>query len=163
MAESEMTFQEAMNQFVDNFAQRGRQLGSLQREMSAVSGSATSERRMLTVTVGARGELTGLTFNSREYEQLGPRELARVILETAAKARQDAHAKLAEKLGPAFSGAGLPAGVNLADLMAGKVDPAAVMPMALSELDILRKLPGAAGEASPPTPKTAKTDRRRRH
>jgi DNA-binding protein YbaB len=148
-------FASAMTQLMDIYQRRREELATVQKQMTSATASVTSERRLLTVTVGAHGQLTKLTFNSRDYEQLGPKELARVIVETAAKAYEAVQAKVATNLTRNMAGSDfLPAGVNVADLLAGRGDPTRALPANVVDPALLQRL----REARPGRPAPVRED-----
>lgn len=74
---------------------------TFQAEVEAVRGTATSPRRDVTVVVDASGRLLDLQLAERAGD-LHPRDLARVILETSAKARVAAGQQATEIAAQAF-------------------------------------------------------------
>ncbi|MBB4687600.1 YbaB/EbfC family nucleoid-associated protein [Amycolatopsis jiangsuensis] len=86
-------------------------------EVDTATSSATSARREVTATVGRTGELTELSFPTGAYKRMAPAELASVIVQTVAAAREKSVAAAAELMAPM-----LPPGISAEDLMSGKVD-----------------------------------------
>ncbi|MGW4482237.1 YbaB/EbfC family nucleoid-associated protein [Amycolatopsis sp. NPDC004368] len=87
------------------------------KQLSTLTGTATSARREVTATVSRLGELTELSFPTSVYKRMPPAELAAVIVKTVEEARQKAVDASAEAMAPM-----LPAGVSAQDLMNGRVD-----------------------------------------
>ncbi|GAA0412503.1 YbaB/EbfC family nucleoid-associated protein [Leifsonia naganoensis] len=81
--------------------ERARRAGEVRQEIDALRGSATSPRRELTVTVGASGRLVAVEVNDAAY-RLSPRDLGRLIVETANAAQRQAGAKAVELASEAF-------------------------------------------------------------
>jgi DNA-binding protein YbaB len=100
-----------------DFEQKQSQFDERRQRMNALSASATAPRQVVSVTVGARGELTSLTFPTSAYKRMPPAELAAVILKTAEEARSQVMKQTAELLAPS-----LPAGVSAEELLNGKVN-----------------------------------------
>jgi len=101
---------------------RAAAMESAQR-MQAVEATVTSSKGLVTITVGAQGEIRHLSFNSKDYRKMAPAELAHVVLETFDKARESALQQVAATL-PAFSFGGL----NARDLMSGRIDWEQLLP-----------------------------------
>jgi DNA-binding protein YbaB len=93
------------------------QLASVQRDLAAASGSATSPDGVVTATVGPRGTLTSLVLSDDAYQRHRPRQLADLVLRTteiaAARAADSAHRVLAPVL---------PSGTDPAALLRGTAD-----------------------------------------
>jgi hypothetical protein len=104
------------------FDNRMAELATMQKDMQALSASATSPQRLLTVTVGAQGEVTGVKFHSDGYRSMAQPELEHVILKTTQVARGKVMSKLKGLMAPLA-----PAGVDIDDLMEGRVAPGDLM------------------------------------
>jgi DNA-binding protein YbaB len=93
------------------------QLASVQRELAAVSGRASSPDGMVTATVGAGGKLLSLELSELAYRRHRPEQLAELIVRTvgaaAASAAEDTYQTLS---------AVLPAAADPAALVAGTAD-----------------------------------------
>lgn len=83
-------FDSAINSMVAELRQQWERLGRLQESARQLSGSATSPRHHVTVTVDSRGTLTGIKFNDNSYRSMAPEELASLIVETGRAAQRDA-------------------------------------------------------------------------
>ncbi|MFD9698000.1 YbaB/EbfC family nucleoid-associated protein [Lentzea sp. NPDC059081] len=81
-----------------------------------------SKDHAVSVTVDGRGELVDLSFGGSKYRSMPAAQLASLILETVARARADAMAKVTEVMGTTS----VP-GLDLEGLMSGKVDPLEAM------------------------------------
>jgi hypothetical protein len=87
----------------------------IRRTAAEASVTERSKNRLLSVTVGSRGELQKLAFAGEGYRTLAPPELAQLIVDTIeraqAKCRQNSMAMLDQLLpaaarGPRLGGAG---------------------------------------------------------
>jgi DNA-binding protein YbaB len=78
------------------------QLASVQRELKAVTGSASSPDGTVTATVGPKGTLTSLELTDQAYRKYRPEQLAELIVRTAgaaaAKAAENTHKALSSVL-----------------------------------------------------------------
>ncbi|GAA3558680.1 hypothetical protein GCM10022222_47780 [Amycolatopsis ultiminotia] len=93
------------------------QFDDTRHQVETVTSTATSARREVSATVGRTGELTELSFPTGAYRRMAPAELASVIVQTVAAAREKSMAAAAEAMAPM-----LPPGISAQDLMSGKVD-----------------------------------------
>ncbi|MFD9698951.1 YbaB/EbfC family nucleoid-associated protein [Lentzea sp. NPDC059081] len=93
------------------------QLVSVQRELSAVAGRATSPDGTVSATVGTGGKLVELELSELAYRRHRPEQLAELIVRTvgaaAASAAEDTYQAL---------GAVLPSSTDPAALVAGTAD-----------------------------------------
>src|SRR3954468_3473730 len=88
--------------FVADFERRRTELAEVQNKIKKSKSTATSDKRMLTATVGPHGELTALKFNSQDYRDLSSTELAALIVKTVQKARDAAMDKMGAIIAPAL-------------------------------------------------------------
>ncbi|MEV6636975.1 YbaB/EbfC family nucleoid-associated protein [Actinoplanes sp. NPDC051470] len=95
------------------------------RQIQAISATATSARREVSVTVSHSGAVRDIKFTGTAYRRLAPAELATLLMETIDEAAKEVAGKLAEVLAPR-----LPPGVDVEKLLAGDVDPASFLPAA---------------------------------
>ncbi len=61
----------------------------IRRRAVEASFTATPKNKMFTVTVGGQGELRNIVFRGDAYRSLAPAELARLIVDTVALARDE--------------------------------------------------------------------------
>ncbi|MFD9123292.1 YbaB/EbfC family nucleoid-associated protein [Kitasatospora sp. NPDC059571] len=94
------------------------EFSAMHQKMQALSASATSARRLLTVTVGAQGEVTAVKFHSDGYRSMAPSELEHVVLDTVQRARAQVLEQVKGLVAPLA-----PAGLDIDDIMAGRLDP----------------------------------------
>jgi DNA-binding protein YbaB len=101
------------------------QLGTVQRQLTAVRETVTSDNGLVAVTVSATGTLVGLQIAESAYRDLRPADLAALIVTTtataAAKAGRAAGAVLAPVLPPDTDPEALLRGT--ADLSAADLKP----------------------------------------
>ena len=87
------------------------QLASVQRELAAVSGRASSPDGTVTATVGTGGKLVGLELSELAYRRHRPEQLAELIVQTvaaaAASAAEDTYKTLSTVLPPSTDPAAL--------------------------------------------------------
>jgi hypothetical protein len=81
--------------------ERARRATEVRQRIEALRGSATSPRRELTVTVDASGRLAAVDLTDAAY-RLSPRDLGRLLVETANAAQRQAGAKALEVASEAF-------------------------------------------------------------
>ncbi len=67
-----------------------RRLQEVQNQLASEGVSVTSRDHMVTVTLDARGEVSGITFHSTKFRRMAPAELGSVITQTIRQARQRA-------------------------------------------------------------------------
>ncbi|OLR92311.1 hypothetical protein BJP25_22945 [Actinokineospora bangkokensis] len=94
-----------------------------QRRLGEVAATATSPRRVVSVTVGGQGQVTDVSFPTGAYKRMAPAELASAILSTIAEARDKALDEAADLLAPM-----LPPGLDARQVMRGQADIGAVLP-----------------------------------
>jgi DNA-binding protein YbaB len=93
------------------------QLASVQRELAAVSGRASSPDGTVTATVGSGGKLTALELSELAYRRHRPEQLAELIVQTVAAAAASAAEDTYQTLSTV-----LPASADPAALVAGTAD-----------------------------------------
>ncbi|MER7752795.1 YbaB/EbfC family nucleoid-associated protein [Kitasatospora sp. NPDC097643] len=105
------------------YARQREEAAETRRRIAATTATATDPRQAVKVTVGAQGELTAIEFPTGAYRRMAPKELADLLVTTAARAREEALETVAGVVSD-----GLPPGVTVGDLLQGRVDPAALLP-----------------------------------
>ncbi|MGW4757712.1 YbaB/EbfC family nucleoid-associated protein [Streptomyces chartreusis] len=105
------------------------EFSSTQEKLRSLSASATSPKRLLTVTVGAQGELTEVKFHTEAYRTMARAELEHTVMETIVRAREDVLAKMREVVSPLA-----PQGMSVDDIMSGRFDPGDITESWLSAL-----------------------------
>lgn len=92
-------------------------LAAVQRDLGAISASASSADGSITATVGPRGTLTQLAITDDAYRRFPPAELAKEIVRVTASATVQALSEAGELLAPA-----LPSGTDPQALLLGTAD-----------------------------------------
>ncbi|MFI6097328.1 YbaB/EbfC family nucleoid-associated protein [Lentzea sp. NPDC051213] len=106
-----------VDELLADYRRSREQLASVQRELAAVSGQATSPDGTVTATVGAGGKLTSLELSELAYRRHRPEQLAELILRTVATAAASAAEDTYQTLSTV-----LPAATDPAALVAGTAD-----------------------------------------
>ncbi|MCK2214694.1 YbaB/EbfC family nucleoid-associated protein [Actinomadura sp. ATCC 31491] len=83
------------------------QLRQAYTELSELAVTAESRDRMVSVTVGPRGQVQGIKLDPRVYRKLSPSQLARSIMEQIGAATEQVAGRTKELMAP-FMPAGLP-------------------------------------------------------
>lgn len=118
-----MNFNERIESLFEEYQRQRNSLTELQQRMRAISASATSPRREVTVTVGQGGILTDIRFPTSAYRRLTPADLTAVIMQTYAEAKERVMDEAAAILAPM-----LPDGVDAAALVRGTAGTDAFLP-----------------------------------
>lgn len=100
-------------------------LGAVQRKLTAITESASSEDGLVTATVGANGQLVKLVIVETAYRKLRAHELAQCVVELTARAAAAAARAAGEALAPV-----LPRDADPVALLRGTADltPAELAP-----------------------------------
>ncbi|MFI9005899.1 YbaB/EbfC family nucleoid-associated protein [Actinosynnema sp. NPDC053489] len=128
-------FQEQIDQAMAMVRDQRAALRRARDEMRAATATATSRDRLVTVVVGAQGELRDVRFNGTGYRELPPAQLAATVVELAGRARAEMAGRVADAFGPLTGGAEF-----LRRSMTGGTE----LDEFLAPLDALR-MPGATG------------------
>jgi DNA-binding protein YbaB len=140
--------QQAFGEIFAEVNRMQKDLAAFRERVDAISASATAPKRMLTVTVNHKGELTKLKFNTTAFRDMSAAELSNVVLETINQAR----GSVSEKVKEAMSGITGIGGLSMEDMRSGNVDLQKLVPATLptSPSDVLTFLrggqPSAAGQ-----------------
>ena len=105
-------------------------LASVQRELASISASAGDPEGLITVTVGPRGTMIGITIDDAAYRRYRASELADQIVRATGAATVRALAAAGEVLAPALPGGTDPQALLLGtgDLAATEIAPPAKPP-----------------------------------
>ena len=122
-----------IEELLAKYRERRSKAGELQRQITAVTGTATAQRQTVKITVNVQGEITALEFPTGAYKRMAPAELAEVITSTQQAAKAKALESMKSMLLPE-----MPNGLNFMDLMQGKADLAAAIPVEPPMLDEVR-------------------------
>jgi DNA-binding protein YbaB len=104
-----------LEELFEGYQRQRSRMADLAQQMKEVSGTATSPRRELTVTVEHNGGLTDIKFTGSAYRRMAPNELSELILSTVAEAKEKATEAAAEVMAPM-----LPPSMNARDVVSGK-------------------------------------------
>jgi DNA-binding protein YbaB len=110
-------FQRQMDDMAADFQERRSRARELRKQLSAVTGSARSRDGMISVEVGAQGQLRGVWFDPGLFDRQSPQRLAAAIMELAGIATAEAARKVQEVMAPVLPAGGLPADGDLMSLM----------------------------------------------
>jgi DNA-binding protein YbaB len=105
--------QEAM----DEMQRQRERLLAARGKVKDLASKATSKDGMVTVTIGATGEVTSIAFQTQKFRKMAPVELGAVLVETIARARAESRDRAIAACRPL-----LPDGVDLENVLAGKTD-----------------------------------------
>jgi DNA-binding protein YbaB len=114
-----------LEELFEGYQRHRSRMTDLATQMQEISGTATSPRRELTVTVQHNGGLTDIKFTGSAYRRMTPTELSDLILSTVAEAKEKATDAAAEVLAPM-----LPPSMNARDVVSGKFGLEALAPAA---------------------------------
>jgi DNA-binding protein YbaB len=121
-------------------AQRARTT-ELRRKITEATGTATSPRKSIKVTVSARGDVTAIEFPTEAYKRMPPKELSEALLATIGEARN----KALESVRDAMA-ADLPKGLNFIEMLKGNANVAVSPPTEEDIPDFVRQhLSGGSG------------------
>lgn len=110
------------------------QLNENRRKIQEATGTATSQRQSVKVTVNGKGELVELKFPTDSYKKMAPIELANIIVETFTKAREQVAEEVAEVVS-----AMAPEGFDLSHMFGPDADLSKVLPNELIMPDAVRE------------------------
>ena len=74
-------------------------LQQLRKEYMEVTAEVTSKDRMVTVKVGAQGQVVSMTFHTTVYQSMAPTQLAAVLTDLLNEARAQVGEKLTKPVG----------------------------------------------------------------
>lgn len=125
---------QALQRAANDYAHHLADAMQAQEFMRAVDATVTSSNGMVSVTVGAQGDVQALTFHSQRYRQMAPAELSHLVLDTIGRARTSVLRQLEEHL-PSTTFAG----VSLQDLMNGSADWSSLLPERFEAVELTRQ------------------------
>lgn len=114
---------ERAQQAIARYTRIRAQTQDVRRRMGEISCTATSPRRVVSVTVGRGGQVTALTFPTNAYRRLSPIELSKIIMATIGDARELALGEAAAIMAPM-----LPPGFDAAAMVRGDADFERLLP-----------------------------------
>ncbi|MEV8636278.1 YbaB/EbfC family nucleoid-associated protein [Streptosporangium sp. NPDC051023] len=106
-----------LEKLVKEVNRQTRQVQDMHEKARDMSASATSKDGMVTVTVGARGEVRKIDLDPRVYRKLSPSELSASLIEQIGAATRTVSGELQEAMQP-FT----PADLSLEDLFGEGAD-----------------------------------------
>jgi len=118
-----MSYSERIENLFQEYEKQRNSLGEMQAKMSALSVTASSPRREVSVTVGQNGVMTDIQFPSGAHKRLATADLTRLIMETYAEAKEGVMNQAADVLEPM-----LPDGIDAHKLVRGQAGPDAFLP-----------------------------------
>ncbi|MFG1712648.1 YbaB/EbfC family nucleoid-associated protein [Micromonospora sp. NPDC049203] len=118
-----MNYSERIEGLFQEYERQRTSLAEMQARMSALSATATSPRREVSVIVGQNGVLTDIQFPSGAHKRLTTADLTRLILDTYADAKEQVMNQAADVLAPM-----LPDGLDAHKLVRGQAGADAFLP-----------------------------------
>ncbi|MFD3583847.1 YbaB/EbfC family nucleoid-associated protein [Streptomyces sp. NPDC058683] len=116
-------YEQEIEQLLADYRKRRDEADSVRRRINEVTGTATAPRRVVKVTVSARGEVTDIDFPTGAFRRMTPKELADVLRTTIAEARA---AALTEVDSMIFDH--VPLGLSPSALLSGTADIGELLP-----------------------------------
>jgi hypothetical protein len=83
-------YEQEIEQLLADYRKEREEADSNRRRVNAVTGTATSRRREVKITVSARGEVSEIDFPTGAFRRMTPKELGEIIRTTIAEARAQA-------------------------------------------------------------------------
>src|SRR5262245_30365940 len=117
------TFEHQIEDLMAGYRQQLEKSNELRRKISEIAASVTAPRQVVKVTVGAHGDLRAVDFPTGAYKRMTPAELAEALMTTIDQAKDKAQAAYADLMNPQ-----MPGGLNILDLVKGKVNFSALLP-----------------------------------
>jgi DNA-binding protein YbaB len=140
---SGLNYSERIESLFQEYEKQRSSLTEMQAKMSALSATAVSPRREVSVTVGQNGVLTDIQFPSSAHKRLTTADLTKMIMETYAEAKDQVMNQAAAVLAPM-----LPDGLDAQKLVRGQAGADAFLPaqprMVTSVRELLNRGTGEA-------------------
>ncbi|MEZ0095360.1 YbaB/EbfC family nucleoid-associated protein [Streptacidiphilus sp. EB129] len=124
-----------LKELLDGYQRKRDGFMELQKQLGGTTATVRSRDRSVSVTVDARGQLTALKFESKDYQTMEPAELSEVILDTLGKARDKVRGEARQLMTPF-----LPQGTAFDELADGKLDWSKLLPEKPRTPEEIRKL-----------------------
>ncbi len=118
-----MNFSDRIESLFEDYQKQRNSLSDLQGKMRALTATATSPRREVTITVGQNGVMTDIKFPTGAHKRLTPADLTELIMTTYAEAKEDVMQQAAATLAPM-----LPDGMDAQALVRGTAGADAFLP-----------------------------------
>jgi len=100
-----------------DFHERHTRVQELRKQLGAVTASARSRDGMISVEVGAQGQLRRIWLDPGVFDRQSPQRLAGAIVELAGIATAEAVRKVHEVMAPVLPAGSVPVGADLMSLM----------------------------------------------
>ncbi len=108
---------EQREQLSAEYEKRLAEIRKLQQRAGRVTATARSRNGLISVQVGAQGQLLGVRLGPGAYERLSPQRLAATLAELAKTAAADAAGQVREIMSPVLPAGGVPADGDVTRLM----------------------------------------------
>lgn len=118
-----MNFNERIEGLFEEYQRQRNSLTELQEKMRALTATATSPRREVSITVGQNGVMTDIRFPTGAHKRLAPADLTELIMTTYAEAKENVMQQAAATLAPM-----LPDGMDAQALVRGTAGTDAYLP-----------------------------------
>ncbi|GAA4959213.1 DNA-binding protein YbaB [Nonomuraea thailandensis] len=93
-------FRQAIEEMAAEYNQHAARLREAYGKLSEMTVTAESDDRLVTVTVGPRGQVQGIELDPRVYRKLSPSELAQAIIEQIGAATGEVGRRTKELIEP---------------------------------------------------------------
>lgn len=110
-------YEQEIDELLADYRKKREEANQMRRRINETTATATAPRRVVKVTVSARGEVTEIDFPTGAFRRLTPKELGSILTATIADARAQALAALDEM---AFGV--LPMGASASALLMGTAE-----------------------------------------
>jgi DNA-binding protein YbaB len=118
-----MNFNERIEGLFEEYQRQRNSLTELQEKMRALTATATSPRREVSITVGQNGVMTDIRFPTGAHKRLAPADLTELIMTTYSEAKENVMQQAAATLAPM-----LPDGMDAQALVRGTAGTDAYLP-----------------------------------
>lgn len=118
-----MNFNERIEGLFEEYQRQRNSLTELQEKMRALTATATSPRREVSITVGQNGVMTDIRFPTGAHKRLAPADLTELIMATYSEAKENVMQQAAATLAPM-----LPDGMDAQALVRGTAGTDAYLP-----------------------------------
>ncbi|WP_092546460.1 YbaB/EbfC family nucleoid-associated protein [Actinoplanes derwentensis] len=137
-----MNYSERIEGLFQEYEKQRNSLTEMQAKMNALSATAMSPRREVSITVGQNGVLTDIQFPSAAHKRLTTADLTRLIMETYGDAKEQVMNQAAAVLAPM-----LPDGLDAQKLVRGQAGADAFLPKEPRMVTSVRELLARGGNA----------------
>ncbi|NJC72021.1 YbaB/EbfC family nucleoid-associated protein [Planosporangium thailandense] len=111
------SIEQRLSEALAGYRQKRDQFLRMQQQLSTAAATVRSRDRMVSVTVDARGQVTGLRFHTDAYRRMEPAPLAALLMETIAKARGEVREQIRGYVTPL-----LPRDTSFEQAVSGEID-----------------------------------------